>query len=234
MTPMTPMTPMAHMAHMTRAERANTVLSRLEKRYQSLESALTWENPWELLAATVLAAQCTDARVNMVTPALFARWPDTASLAEAQQAEVEEVIRSTGFYRNKAKNLIAAARQIEEQHEGEVPRSMQELTALPGVARKTANIVLSNAYGVNEGLAVDTHVKRISYRLDLTDSSDPKRIEQDLMPLFPQEKWGEVNHMLVYFGREVCLARSPRCSQCELEDVCPRKGVNVTTKAARG
>jgi len=216
---------------MHRAERAKEVQARLARRYETPKSALTWENPWELLAATVLAAQCTDARVNMVTPVLFGRWPDTRSLARADQAEVEEVVRSTGFYRNKARNLIAAAQMIEERHGGRVPRSMEELVALPGVARKTANIVLSNAFGINEGLAVDTHVKRISFRLGLTESADPVRIEQDLMPLFPQETWGDVNHMLVLFGREVCLARSPRCDACELEDICPRHG--VTAKKGR-
>lgn len=204
---------------------ASQVHARLARRYEQLESALTWRDPWELLAATVLAAQCTDARVNMVTPVLFERWPDTASLAAAEQEELEKVIRSTGFYRNKAKNLIKAAQMIEQQHQGQVPRSMQQLTALPGVARKTANIVLSNAFGINEGLAVDTHVKRISFRLGLTKSTDPVRIEQDLMPLFPRQFWGEINHMLVYFGREVCLARSPRCGACELADICPKIGV---------
>lgn len=211
------------------AQRAHEVLNRLQQRYPAPESALTWVSPWELLVATVLAAQCTDVRVNQVTPALFSRWPDTAALARASQKQVEAVIRSTGFYRNKAKNLIAAAKIIEDQHQGQVPRTMAELTNLPGVARKTANIVLANAFNINEGLAVDTHVKRISFRLELTASTDPKRIEQDLMPLFPRESWGEVNHMLVLFGREVCLARTPRCSGCELADICPKKGV---TRAA--
>lgn len=217
---------------MTRAQRAERIMERLRLRYRTFHSALDWDDPWELLAATVLAAQCTDARVNQVTPVLFGRWPNTAALAQARQEDVEEVVRSTGFFRNKAKNLIAAAQKIEELHGGEVPRSMEELVALPGVARKTANIVLSNAYGINEGLAVDTHVKRLSFRMDLTDATDPVRIERDLMPLFPQETWGDVNHMLVYFGRDVCLARGPRCGECELADICPKKGVAAKTTAA--
>lgn len=214
---------------MPHARRAAAILQRLSRRYPETGSALNWQDPWELLAATMLAAQCTDARVNQVTPELFRRWPGTGAMAQAPLDQVEDVVRSTGFFRNKAKNLIAAAKRIEEVHNGEMPRTMAELVQLPGVARKTANIVLSNAFGINEGLAVDTHVKRLSYRLDLTDSQDPKRIEQDLMPLFPREMWGEVNHLLVYFGRDVCLARSPRCNECELEDICPKKGVALKT-----
>ncbi len=204
---------------------ADAVLPLLRKRYPQVASALDWENPWELMVATVLAAQCTDARVNQVTPVLFERWPGPAELALATQPEVEEVVRSTGFFRNKAKNLIAAANRVINVYNGKVPDSMEELITLPGVARKTANIVLSNAYGINQGLAVDTHVKRISGRLGLTESTDPVRIERDLMQLFPQETWGEVNHLLVYFGRDVCNARKPACSACELAEVCPKVGV---------
>lgn len=210
--------------------RARCVLERLQQRYPETGSALRWDEPWELLVATVLAAQCTDERVNKVTPDFFRRWPGPEVLAKASQEEVEEVVRSTGFYRNKAKNLVAAARMVVEEFGGSLPRTMKELTRLPGVARKTANIVLSNAFGVNEGLAVDTHVKRLSYRLGLTSSTDPTRIEQDLMPLFDQQDWGEVNHLLVFFGRDVCKARSPRCGECELADVCPKNG--VTKKGA--
>ncbi len=204
---------------------AQAVLPLLRQRYPQVASALDWEQPWELLVATVLAAQCTDARVNLVTPVLFERWPGPAELATATQPELEEVVRSTGFFRNKAKNLIAAANRVMNVYQGRIPERMEDLITLPGVARKTANIVLSNAFGINEGLAVDTHVKRISGRLGLTESTDPVRIERDLMQLFPQETWGEVNHLLVYFGRDVCNARKPACSACELADVCPKVGV---------
>ncbi|WP_461210771.1 endonuclease III [Desulfocurvus sp. DL9XJH121] len=211
---------------MTRQERAAVILERLKKRYPAPESELTWKDPWELMAATVLAAQCTDKRVNQVTPELFGRWPGPKAMAGADVAEVEEVVRSTGFYRNKARNLVAAGRMIVEEFGGEMPRTMAELTRLPGVARKTANIVLSGAFGIQEGLAVDTHVKRLSFRMGLTKNTDVIKIEQDLMKLFPQPDWGDVNHMLVLFGRQVCPARSPRCGECELADVCPRAGVN--------
>ncbi len=213
-------------------QRARFILQRLEQRYPAPESELRWQNPWELLVATVLAAQCTDQRVNQVTPGLFARWPDTAALAQAGQEELEAVIHSTGFYRNKARHLIATARRIQALHNGEVPRSMAELTALPGVARKTANIVLSNAFGLHLGLAVDTHVKRLAFRLGLTTATDPVRIEQELMPLFPQERWGDVNHMLVLYGREICVARKPRCEDCVLADLCPRCGLPTAKECA--
>jgi endonuclease-3 len=177
------------------------------------------------LVATVLAAQCTDIRVNAVTPAFFARWPTMNDLANAEQAEVEAIIRSTGLYRNKAKNLIQTAQKLVNQHASQVPSSMQELLTLPGVARKTANIVLSHGFGLHKGIAVDTHVKRLSFRLGLSASQDPKRIEHDLMPLFPRTAWGEINHLLVWFGREVCQARFPQCTECRLADICPRFGV---------
>ena len=175
--------------------------------------------------ATVLAAQCTDARVNTVTPELFRRWPGPAQLAQAAQADLEAVVRPTGFFRNKARNLIGAAQRVMAAYGGQLPRSMAELTTLPGVARKTANIVLSNAFGVHEGIAVDTHVTRLAFRLGLTGSDNPVVIEKDLMPLFPRQGWGDINHYLVLLGREVCQARTPRCGQCPLADVCPRKGV---------
>ncbi len=206
-------------------DRSQAIFSRLAARYPDARPALDFQGAWGLLVATVLAAQCTDARVNQVTPTLFARWPSIADLAGADVADIEEVVHSTGFFRNKAKNLKAAATRIMDSFGGEVPRSMKELVTLPGVARKTANIVLGSAFGVNEGIAVDTHVTRLSYRLDLTASTDPKRIEQDLMPLFERSQWADINHYLVYFGREVCIARKPRCGQCPLNDLCPRKGV---------
>ncbi|MCM0756221.1 endonuclease III [Desulfovibrio aminophilus] len=208
-----------------RPERAAAVLERLRRRYPHPEPALDHHGPWELLAATVLAAQCTDERVNTVTPELFRRWPGPAELARAAQEEIEAVIRPTGFFRNKAKNLKAAATLLMERFGGEVPRSMAELTTLPGVARKTANIVLSNSFGVHEGIAVDTHVTRLAYRLGFTESDNPVVIEKDLMPLFPRGDWGDVNHFLVYYGREVCRARKPLCAECGLADLCPKKGV---------
>lgn len=207
------------------ARRAGIILSRLRKEYPGARSALDWRTPWELLAATVLAAQCTDARVNQVTPELFRRWPGPAELARAEQAEVEAVIHSTGFFRNKAKNLIQSAGMVQDVFGGVLPASMEQLTRLPGVARKTANIVLSNALGVNEGIAVDTHVGRLALRLGLTASDNPVAVERDLMPLFPREAWGEINHLLVLFGRAVCVARKPRCAACVLADVCPRQGL---------
>lgn len=206
-------------------KRAAVVLERLSRRYPSPETELTWSTPWELLVATMLSAQCTDERVNKVTPHVFARWPDIPSQARADLAEVEQAVHSTGFFRNKAKNMIGAARLCIDAYDGEIPRTMAELITLPGVARKTANIVLSNAFGIHEGIAIDTHVKRISFRLGLTKSDNPTIIERDLMPLFPRPKWGDINHCLVLFGRQVCRARKPMCGECELEDVCPKHGV---------
>ncbi|ADU62424.1 MAG: endonuclease III [Pseudodesulfovibrio sp.] len=210
---------------MNTKDRAREIHARLKGRYPAPAPALDWTNAWELLVATVLAAQCTDERVNKVTPVLFERWPDIASLAEADVAQLETVVRSTGFFRNKAKNLKAAARRVVDVYGGEVPRTMADLITLGGVARKTANIVLSNAFNVHEGIAVDTHVKRLSFRMGLTANTDPVRIEKDLMPLYPRAAWGEINHFLVYFGREVCPARTPKCASCELNDICPKNGV---------
>ncbi|MFW6455881.1 MAG: endonuclease III [Desulfohalobiaceae bacterium] len=210
---------------MSPKKKAEYVLQALQQRYPNVKGMLLWESPWQLLAATILAAQCTDQQVNKVTPRLFARWPDPEAMAQADPAQVEQLIRPTGFYRNKAKSLIQSAARIQEAYQGQVPRSMSELLTLPGVARKTANIVLSNAFGLQEGIAVDTHVGRIAYRLGLTQSRDPRRIEQDLMPLLPEERWGDINHLLVWFGREVCLARSPKCSECELAHICSRQGL---------
>lgn len=216
---------------MTAAERAARVLALLRIRYPEPETHLVAQSPWELLVATVLAAQCTDARVNKVTPELFRRWPTPADLATATQEALEEVIHSTGFYHNKAKNLLGAARRVTEVHGGEVPRTMAEMIALPGVARKTANVVLWGGYGINEGLAVDTHVKRIVFRLGLTGEVDPVAVERDLMKLFARQDWGDVNHMLVWFGRHVCDARKPLCHACEMADFCPRHGVEEDGKA---
>ncbi len=210
---------------MNTRQRAAAVLERLTRLYPDLGLHLAAETPWQLLVATVLAAQCTDARVNTVTPELFRRWPGPAELAGVSQEELESVIRSTGFYRNKAKNLLGAARMVMDEFGGTVPATMKDLIRLPGVARKTANCVLWGGFGINEGLAVDTHVKRIAFRLGLTRETDPVAMERDLMAVFLREAWGGVNHRMVWFGRDVCAARVPRCGQCVLNDLCPRAGV---------
>ncbi|MFN2268305.1 MAG: endonuclease III [Desulfonatronovibrio sp.] len=212
---------------MDKIKTAREVLSLLKLRYPSPQTALNWENPWQLLVATVLSAQCTDKQVNKVTPEFFRRWPTPRDLACAELLAVASVIKSAGFYRNKSKNLVAAAKIIVSKFAGEVPPSMDDLLVLPGVARKTANIVLSGAFGINEGIAIDTHVKRICFRLGLTSSSNPDIIERDLMPLFPRAEWANVNHMLVFFGRDVCKARKPLCGKCDLAEICPQMGVEV-------
>ena len=211
---------------------ARNVLAALQKRYPHPRTHLDAQNAWELLVATVLAAQCTDARVNTVTPELFRRWPTPAALAEAPLEELESVIRPTGFFHSKAKNLLGAARRVRDVFDGQIPKSIEDLVTIPGVARKTANVVLFGAYGINEGLAVDTHVKRIAYRLGLTDETDPIPIERDLMKLFPREEWGDVNHRMVWFGREVCDARKPLCDACEMRSFCPRREPPRAAKAA--
>lgn len=204
-------------------QQAVKVLMALKECYPVSATHLAYTSPWELLVATELAAQCTDARVNLVTPAFFSRWPGPCELANADRADVESVIRSTGFFRNKARNLIGAARLVCERYGGNLPDTMDELVKLPGVARKTANIVLFAGFGKNDGMAVDTHVKRISYRLGLTESVDPVHIEQDLIRIFPREEWGDLNHRLVSFGRDVCKARKPACDTCPMAGFCPRK-----------
>ena len=211
---------------------ARQVLEALQLRYPHPRTHLDAQNAWELLVATVLAAQCTDARVNTVTPELFRRWPTPAALAEAPIEELEAVIRPTGFYHSKAKNLLGAARRVRDIFDGQIPKSIEDLITIPGVARKTANVVLFGAFGINEGLAVDTHVKRIAYRLGLTDETDPVPIERDLMKLFPREEWGDVNHRMVWFGREVCDARKPLCDTCEMRPFCPRREPPKAVKPA--
>jgi endonuclease III len=206
-------------------ERAVAVLERLRERYPDPATILDWRSPWELLVATILAAQCTDERVNRTTPDIFRKWPTIKDMAGASLSDVEQAIHSTGFFRSKAKSLVGSAREIIDRFGGELPRSMEQLTTLPGVGRKTANIILSNAFSIHEGIAVDTHVRRVAFRLGLTGSKDPKRIELDLLPLFPRIAWGEINHLLVFFGREICKAPIPLCSGCPLRDICPRKGV---------
>lgn len=202
-------------------QRALEILVRLKQLYPEAPCTLDYETPVQLMVATILAAQCTDERVNTVTPALFRRFPDAAALAGADVSELETLVRSTGFYRNKAKNIQAACRIIIETHGGEVPRSMEELTKLPGVARKTANVVSAHAFGVNLGVTVDTHVKRLTYRLGLTKNTEPVKVERDLMKLLPQSDWENWSIRLVYHGRAVCNARNPQCDRCILADLCP-------------
>ena len=214
-------------------EQAARVLEKLKARYPEMRTHLEARSPWELMIATILAAQCTDARVNQITPTLFGRWPNAAALAKAELPAVEEVIRSTGFYHNKAKNIIGAGKAVTERFGGVMPHTLEELITIPGVARKTANCVLWGGFGINEGIAVDTHVKRIVYRLGLTKETGPVPIEQELMRLFPQEEWGGVNHRLVWFGRQVCDARKPQCEACEMAAFCPKLEPPKATKPAR-
>jgi endonuclease-3 len=208
-----------------KAERAKVIFRRLHEAYPEARCALDHADAYQLLVATILSAQCTDARVNMVTPTFFARYPTPDDLARADRGEVEEVIRSTGFFRNKARSLIGMAQALVADHQGKVPRSMEELRVLPGVGRKTANVVLGNAYGINEGITVDTHVTRLSRLLGLTRHDEPVRIEQDLMPLFQREDWALLSHLLITHGRQVCIARRPRCPECVVADLCPSAAV---------
>lgn len=200
---------------------AGVLLDRLLAQYPDAHCALDFSNAFELLCATILSAQCTDKRVNMVTPALFARYPDVFALAAADQRDVEALIKSTGFFRNKAKSLIGMAKAVVARHGGEVPRTMEELVVLPGVGRKTANVILGNAFGLNEGVVVDTHVARLSARLGLTRETDPVKIERALMPLFPRPSWTLLSHLLIWHGRRVCDAKKPRCADCVLRRICP-------------
>jgi endonuclease III len=200
---------------------AADILARLKAAYPDARCALNYHNAFELLCATILSAQCTDLRVNMVTPTLFARYPSAFDLAQAQPAKVEEIIKSTGFFRNKTKSLIGMAQALVADYAGEVPHTMDQLRQLPGVGRKTANVVLGNAFQINEGVTVDTHVTRLSGLLDLSRETDPARIEEDLMRLFPQEDWGLLSHLLIFHGRQVCIARRPRCEDCVLAQLCP-------------
>ncbi len=200
---------------------AAQILEILRKTYPDAHCELNHDGPFQLLVATILSAQCTDVRVNMVTPALFKKYPDAKTLADAKQEVVENLIRSTGFFRNKAKNLIAAAKAITRQHHGEVPKDLETLTHLPGVGRKTANVVLGNAYGIDAGIVVDTHVARLSQRLGLTKRTDPIKIEKDLVKVIPQDNWTLWSHLLIWHGRRRCSARKPDCPNCELRTLCP-------------
>ena len=200
---------------------AALVLERLLERYPDAHCALDFRSAFELLCATILSAQCTDKRVNMVTPELFKTFPDAKTLSEAETEKLEELIKSTGFFRSKAKSLIGMATALGEQHGGEVPADMESLVVLPGVGRKTANVILGNAFGRNDGIVVDTHVTRLSNRLALVKETDAVKIERALLPLFPQERWTMLSHLLIEHGRQVCDAKKPRCGECLLADVCP-------------
>lgn len=205
----------------TRQAIATAVLDRLLAEYPDAHCELDHRNPFELLCATILSAQCTDARVNLVTPTLFARYPDAATLSGAVPEDVQAIVRSTGFFRAKTKSLVGMARALAARNHGEVPQSIAELVSLPGVGRKTANVILGNAFGINEGMVVDTHVQRLARRLGLTREPDPIGIERELMPLFPRDQWAMLSHLLIWHGRRVCFARKPRCATCALRDVCP-------------
>jgi endonuclease-3 len=206
-------------------ERAPEIYRRLEREYPDATCALDHRNPYELLVATILSAQCTDKRVNMVTPALFAKYPDAAAMSAANPDELQEMIKSTGFFRNKSKSLLGMSAAVSQQHGGAIPRTMPELVKLPGVGRKTANVVLGNAFGLDEGVVVDTHVSRLSNRLALSRESDPVKIEQDLMSLFPREQWTMLSHLLISHGREICDARRPLCEKCVVNELCPSSRV---------
>jgi endonuclease III len=201
------------------------ILARLRKEYPDAHCELDFQTPLELLVATILSAQCTDKRVNMVTPGLFRAYPNAEDLASAKPEDLEDMIRSTGFFRNKTKSLLGMSAAVVERHGGEVPRTMEELVKLPGVGRKTANVVLGNAFATNEGVVVDTHVGRLAIRLGLTNETDPVKVEQTLMKLFPREDWALLSHLLIFHGRRVCIARAPRCGECVLNDICPSSRV---------
>jgi endonuclease-3 len=211
----------------TDPQRVRAILAKLDEAYPKATCALRHRNAFELLIATILSAQCTDVRVNLVTPALFERYPTPEAFAHANPSEIEKEIRSTGFFRNKTKSILGASRKILEDFKGKVPRTMEQLLTLPGVARKTANVVLGTAFGIASGIVVDTHVQRVAGRLDLTRNTDPKKIEQDLMRIIPREKWILFAHQLIWHGRRVCRARSPRCIECNLERLCTSKDKTI-------
>jgi len=212
--------------------RAKKIFSSLQKTYPDAHCELNHSNPLELLVATILSAQCTDKRVNVVTAGLFRKYPAAADYARADPAALEQAIKTTGFFRNKAKNIQACCRKLVERHGGQVPRSMEELTQLDGVGRKTANVVLGNAFDTQEGIVVDTHVRRLSQRLGLTRHDDPVKIERGLMKLVPRADWGRFPHLLIWHGRRVCIARAPRCFDCSVEPLCPSSRVPAPTSRA--
>jgi endonuclease III len=204
----------------TNPQRVRAILEKLDEAYPDAVCALVHENPFQLLISTILSAQCTDVRVNQVTKTLFAKYPTPKDFAYADPKELEQEIRPTGFFRNKTKSIMGASKKIVEEFGGEVPRTMEQILTLPGAARKTANVVLGTAFGIASGIVVDTHVMRLSKRLDLSRNTDPKKIEQDLMKIIPQEKWILFSHQLIWHGRKVCQARHPRCAECNLERLC--------------
>ena len=206
-----------------RPERVAAILKGLDEAYPDAVCALTHRTPWELLVATILSAQCTDVRVNMVTPELFRRFPTAAAMAKAKLPELEELIRTTGFFRNKAKSIQGAAKKITEQFGGEVPKTLAELITVPGAARKTANVVLGVSYGLAEGVVVDTHVFRIAHRLSLAKGDTAQAVEQELMKVLPQDRWISFSHQVIHHGRQICIARKPKCEQCNLEQLCHSK-----------
>lgn len=215
---------------------ASEVYQRLKKVHPDAHCELNHSNAFELLVATILSAQCTDARVNMVTPDLFLKYPTPEKLSRAKLPEVEEAIKSINFFRNKSKSLIACAQRLIDIHHGEVPKTIEELSELPGVGRKTANVVLGNAFNINTGIVVDTHVKRTANLLGLTKQSDPVKIEFELMKLFPNEQWTDLSHLLIFLGRRTCIARKPHCDLCNLKDICPSKNkfLRALEKVPRG
>jgi endonuclease III len=212
-------------------DRVGEILKRLDQLYPDVTCALTHQNAWELLVATILSAQSTDVRVNMVTPELFKKYPTVQDVAKIEPQQLEPDIRSTGFFRNKSKSVVGAARKIVEEFGGKVPENMDDLLTLPGVARKTANVVLGSFFRKAEGVVVDTHVHRISRRLELTKNDDPKKIEEDLMRIIPREKWILFSHQIIWHGRKLCIARSPKCADCALETTCHAEDKTWTTVA---
>ncbi len=212
---------------MKKSERAHEAIRILKKVYPNAHCELYSETPYQLLIATILSAQCTDERVNMVTPNLFAKYPTPEKMAKARQSDVEKIIHSTGFYKNKAKNIISCSKDLVSLHKGDLPKDIKKLTALAGVGRKTANVVLGNAFNINEGIVVDTHVKRITNLLKLTKSQDPIQIEKDLIKLFNRDDWTIISHLLIFHGRRRCIARRPQCDLCELSHICPSVGKTI-------
>src|ERR1039457_1571443 len=204
-------------------DRVAAILKGLDEAYPDVECALTHHSPWELLVATILSAQCTDVRVNMVTPELFRRFPTPAAMAKATLPELEDLIKTTGFFRNKAKSIQGAARKIIAEFNGEVPQTLAELIAIPGAARKTANVVLGVCFGKAEGIVVDTHVFRIARRLELAKGDTPEKVEQELMHVIPRQRWISFSHQIIHHGRQVCVARNPKCNRCNLEQICQSK-----------
>jgi endonuclease-3 len=213
--------------------RVRSILEGLEAAYPEAHCELHYENAWQLLMATIMSAQCTDAVVNIVTETLFQKYPTPEALAYANPADIEQIIRPTGFFRNKTKSIMGASKKIVEEFGGQVPRTMEQLLTVPGAARKTSNVVLGTAFGIASGVVVDTHVMRLSNRLDLTRHSDPKKIELDLMKVIPQDRWIKFSHQLIWHGRRVCVARKPRCIDCNLEKICYSKDKTINTQAKR-